>query len=262
MKYIKYLITSILIVFTFLVCTCGQANSKEEIKTQVNVKKEEAFEIKDTVDRIKPFLMIDSTLTYTEIKANIKKEKSKINLKTIDEDSLSLLFTNFLVYEIIPYWYGTKWSFEGHTSIPQKGEIACGYFVSTTLKDMGLNVNRYKLAQQLPINEAKTINLGKELLEINEGSSEENIALLKTNLKEGIYFLGFDQSHVGYILKKDENLYVIHSNYIGAEGVVIEKIEESEAFLSYYHFYIADISHNKELMRKWVLNEEIQVVLK
>jgi hypothetical protein len=53
---------------------------------------------------------------------------------------------------------------------------------------------------------------------------------------------------------------VIHSNYIGAEGVVIEKIEDSQVFSYYTRIYIADISHNTALMKKWVKNEVVQVV--
>src|SRR5690606_907796 len=75
-------------------------------------------------------------------------------------DSVMEVFTLKLLNEIIPYWYGTEWDFEGHTAIPNEGKIACGYFVSTTLRDMGLNINRYKLAQQHGLNEARTIALG------------------------------------------------------------------------------------------------------
>ena len=67
------------------------------------------------------------------------------------------IFTLFLLNNIIPHWYGTKQDFCAYTETPKQGVIACGILVSTTLKDMGLNVNRYKLAQQSPTNEAKTI---------------------------------------------------------------------------------------------------------
>jgi len=168
--------------------------------------------------------------------------------------------TGLLVDKIITFWLSTPWSFEGHTTIPRQGEIACGYFVSTTLKDVGFNLDRYKFAQQLPIHEAKTLNLGKPLIEINDNSTAKRITLLKDTLQEGIYFIGFGQSHVGYIQKKKNELFVIHSNYIDAEGVVIEKIERSEVFSYYNHIYIVEISRNKVLMKKWVDNELIQIV--
>ncbi len=197
---------------------------------------------------------------YSTSKSFVATAKSRIRLDRISEDSLSHLFTNLLTEQIIPHWLGTPWSFEGHTSVPRSGEIACGYFVSTTLKDMGFNLDRYKFAQQLPIHEAKTLAQGKPLLEINSNSTDERISILKDTLKEGIYFLGFDQNHVGYIQKKGRELFVIHSNYIGAEGVVIERIEDSQVFSYYSRIYIADISRNRALLTKWVRNEVVQVV--
>ena len=198
--------------------------------------------------------------SYAGSKKSVATTKSLIRLDRITEDSLSHLFTNLLTEQIIPHWLGTPWSFEGHTSIPREGEIACGYFVSTTLKDVGFNLDRYKFAQQLPIHEAKPLALAKPLLEINRNSTNERNAILRDTLKEGIYFLGFDQNHVGYIQKKNSDLFVIHSNYIGSEGVVIEGIEDSQVFSYYSRIYIADISRNRALLTKWVRNEVVQVV--
>ena len=94
-----------------------------------------------------------SKLSYSSVRSsiNIKKKvlKNQVSSKEIDLDSVCRYFDNALVNDIIPFWYGTKWSFEGHTNKPNDGEIACGYFVSTTLKDVGLNINRYHLALSL-----------------------------------------------------------------------------------------------------------------
>ncbi len=204
---------------------------------------------------------VGNEASYTASKKSVATTKAGIHLDRISEDSLSHLFTNLLTKQIIPHWLGTPWSFEGHTSVPGSGEIACGYFVSTTLKDVGFNLDRYKFAQQRPIHEAKTLAIGKPLLEINNNSTTERITILKDKLKEGIYFIGFDQSHVGYIQKKNGELFVIHSNYIGSEGVVIERINDSQVFSYYTRIFIADISHNAALMKKWVKGEPIQVIL-
>jgi hypothetical protein len=102
--------------------------------------------------------------------------------------------------------------------------------------------------------------LGKPLIEININSTEERISVLRVTLKQGIYFIGFDQSHVGFIQKKNDELFVIHSNYIGAEGVIIERIDDSQVFSYYSRIYIADISRNSALLSKWVRNEVVQIV--
>jgi len=175
-------------------------------------------------------------------------------------DSVGEIFKESLLNKIIPFWEGTEWSFEGHTSKPKSGKIACGYFVSTTLQDIGLNLNRYKLAKQSPINEARSLSIDSEVKEISEGSKSDNILAIKEFLKEGIHFIGFDESHVGYILKRNDELYLIHSNYINSVGVEIEQIENSEVFNSYVKFYIAELSTNNELLNRWVNNKPVQVI--
>lgn len=218
----------------------------------------------DTVDYISFFTQVDSTKTYNQTKLEVQKIiaalRDKRGLDVIDQDSLSRLFTDLLVRKIIPYWYGTTWDFNGYTAVPNQGVIACGYFVSTTLLHMGLSVNRYKMAQQLPIHEAMTLSLGAPVMEIHNSTVEENIEQLRDTLSEGIYFLGLDGSHVGYILKHNNNLFVIHANYVGDGGVAIEKIEESQAFAGFRRFYVAEISTNEKLIKKWVLGETITVV--
>lgn len=202
----------------------------------------------------------DISKDYKTIKSSIKTEKRNLGHKKLSEDSLSTLFKRTLVHRIFPFWEGTAWSFEGHTAIPRKGEIACGYFVSTTLKDMGININRYRLAQQSPINEAKSLALNTSVIEINESSKEENISKINATLNEGIHFIGFDASHVGYILKEKGQLYLIHSNYIDYKGVEIETIETSEVFASYNTYYLVELSTNKKLVQSWIDGSELKII--
>jgi hypothetical protein len=205
------------------------------------------------------FLNKDSTKLYADIKTEIVQIKSAIFSKGLSYDSLGSLFTDLLVYGIIPYWYGTAWTFEGHTALPNQGEIACGYFVSTTLLHAGVNINRYKLAQQLPVHEAASLALSDSVLVISQITTAEIIQEMQRQTIEGIYFLGFDQSHVGFLLNRKNQLFVIHSNYVG--GIVtIERIEESLAFASYKKFYVCPLSTNKNFLKKWKKNEVIQVI--
>ena len=207
-------------------------------------------------------LQADKNISYTTIKSSIANQRKELAKKHISKDSLANIFEDNLLQKIIPYWYGTAWSFEGHSNIPKKGEIACGYFVSTTLKHLGLPLNRYKLAQQSPINEAKTLGIQEEVTEVNNAHSTENIKALKALTKEGIYFIGFAESHVGFLLKRKGALFLIHSNYLNASGVCIEKIDQSEVFRAFQKFYIVSLSHNTALLDKWMQQENIKIVTK
>jgi len=78
-------------------------------------------------------------------RAYFKSQYTAAPQKTLD--SVSHYFLNTLLNNIVPHWYGTTWAYEGHTNVPVQGEIACGYFVSTTLRHFGFKLNRYKMAQ-------------------------------------------------------------------------------------------------------------------
>ncbi|WP_299884155.1 hypothetical protein [uncultured Lacinutrix sp.] len=172
--------------------------------------------------------------------------------KAIDSASKYLYLK--LINDIVPHWYGTTWEFNGHTSVPNNGEIACGYFVSTTLKHLGFVINRYKMAQQGGLNEAIALQPKNELKIYSNLSFETLKQKLNRTYKDGIYFVGLD-NHVGYVLIKDKDIYFLHSSYCDNK-VVIELAETSACFKSKIYVF-AEITTNKALIKKWVFNERL-----
>ncbi len=208
--------------------------------------------------------------SYTTTKQEIRQQKEKLlnwyNKQEDKEkalDSVQKAFTQKLVNSIIPYWYGTKWDFNGHTATPKIGVIACGYFVSTTLSHMGVNINRYRMAQQSALSEVKTIQKEQQPFHYIQKSDsiEYNklIKQLKKDLREGLYVVGLD-NHVGYLHKSNGNIYFIHSNYMDPVAVVKENIENSSAFANSYDYYIGNITHNNQFIMKWLKGEKISIV--
>ncbi|TFG71928.1 MAG: hypothetical protein E4H26_11725, partial [Flavobacteriales bacterium] len=65
------------------------------------------------------------TLSYADTKADIGQLRVRLgeSLKhgDVSFDSIKAEFTNHLVDKIIPHWYGTPWSFGGHTAVPNQG---------------------------------------------------------------------------------------------------------------------------------------------
>jgi len=254
------------IVFLYLGCS-GQSEKPVPEKPIISSQNQTELTNKDSqpstgvrINDLKELSTVQESDDYEAVKNLIERERSQLDAKGLQVDSVGKLFKESLLNKIIPFWEGTKWSFGGHTSIPKTGKIACGYFVSTTLKGIGLNLNRYKFAQQSPINEAKSLALNTEVKEFSEGSVLKDIAAINEYLGEGIHFIGFDQNHVGYILKEKNNLYLIHSNYLDAVGVVIEPIEESVVFSSYSKFYVVELSTNEGLLDSWKRKIPIQIV--
>ncbi len=262
----KILLLFLLIVnFSFSACRDGQSRRTE---TQPLPEKEKPVAVADTlspdtnyIHTLKELRLHDPAITdYASAKIYAKQVRERLTAPGISTDSISKAFKRVLLNVIIPFWEGTQWSFEGHTSVPGTGWIACGYFVSTTLQDAGLNINRYKLAQQYPGLEAKSLALGQDVMNVFGDSTVTIIRTLQEMLSEGIHFIGFEQSHVGYVLKDHGKLYVIHSNYMQPEkGVMIEQVRRSDVFPAYTYFYIAPLSTNEKLLRAWIEGKAIRI---
>lgn len=160
----------------------------------------------------------------------------------VECDSLLGILAN----EIFPAWYGTPWDFNGISNTPGKGEIACGYFVSTTLKHAGFNLNRYKLAQQ-----ASAI-ITKEVCGAKYTQNITGLSDLFTALKayhNAMFIVGLDY-HVGFIVVENGESFFVHSDFI-SDQVLREKAIESESLKSSTRFVLGQLSHNKELINKW-----------
>ena len=165
---------------------------------------------------------------------------------------------NKLCHEVYRHWEGTPWDFSGYTNTPQKGVIACGYFVSTTLKHTGLNLNRYKMAQQSALSEVKTLDKNHKYY---TGDLEGFIKYAEKNLNDGLYIIGLS-NHVGYLHIKKCEMNFIHSNYYDpGNGVTKERVEDSQALLFNTDFVVGEISGNKNLIKKFLFNEKVNVVL-
>lgn len=183
---------------------------------------------------------------YELLQEKISREKKQFGIQTKQAEDY---FFDMLNDSIFGYWMQTPWDFNGHTDTPRKGEIACGYFVTTTLRDMGVHLQRYKLAQQ----PASVIT--EKLCE--SGSMKRYASLEKLNdylagrSEREIYVLGLDY-HVGFVVREGEDVYFVHSDYIGRTGVKREKLNDSQAIRASQSYVIGSLTANKKLIGKWL----------
>ena len=199
-------------------------------------------DIKKTSTSPKTPFPIQKKYTYKEAKEYIRKRRDTTNsLKT-----LSVLFYDGFINDLLPHWYGTPWDFNGYTNIPNQGVIACGYFVSTTLKHMGINLNRYKFAQQYSLLEVATLD--PNYISLKNCTQDSVQSFSKKNLADGLYIVGLD-NHVGFLVKKEDENYFIHSD--PSLGVIQEHIRNSVMFNYSRNFYIGQISTNLALLQQW-----------
>ena len=125
-------------------------------------------------------------------------------------------------------WLGTPWDFNGTTEEPNNGNIACGYFVTTLLRDMGFKLNRTRLAQCASEEMIKNVCVKNTLY---RSSNEPISKFIKKITDPGLYIVGLD-FHTGFILNDGENKYFIHANYAGNKVVEKEIAVESTVLAS------------------------------
>lgn len=164
------------------------------------------------------------------------------------------LFNEAFLNHIMPFWYGTPWDFYGHTENPGSGTIACGYLVSTTLNHLGINVNRYTLAQQWPVDIVRSLSAE----EYYHYSSKNTAIDAIRKMGYGLYIVGLD-NHVGFAKYDQWGVHFIHSNWAGSRTVVSEDPQYSTAFSTTRNYYIGKLSNNEHFITKWLHATNIKV---
>lgn len=154
--------------------------------------------------------------------------------------------------DLYSYWKGTPWDFNGATTTPQKGKIACGYFVTTLLKDAGVNLNRFKLAVCPSLSMMKELTSSKSITNLSSLSYSQFTNCLN-EYGEAVFVIGLDY-HTGFIVNDGKGCWFIHSNYIYKIGVIKEKISESYALQSSKTRYVTSLTDNEKFLKNWLLN--------
>lgn len=152
--------------------------------------------------------------------------------------------------DVFPNWYGTQWDFYGTTETPGKGQIACGYFVTTVLRDVGLKVERNRLAQQASENIILSLTNNshtKRFRQVPINTFVDSIRRWGT----GLYVVGLD-NHVGFILNDSGDVYFIHSSYADPFSVVKERASESSILSASRYRVLGNLSEDDELILKWL----------
>ena len=200
-------------------------------------------------------------IVRTNVQSQRQKFKSRYEAASVAEKKTVLSEAGKYLYKsltdsIFYYWYGTKWDFNGYTDKPGEGIIACGYFVSTTLKHCGFNLNRFKLAQQYSLEIVRRISSGDSVLTYRGINTQQFLQKTKGKIRDGLYVIGLD-NHVGFLLYEGPEVYFIHSSYFDPVAVVREKASESKALATSRTFVMCNISSNEKLIKKWIMGEEI-----
>lgn len=158
--------------------------------------------------------------------------------------------------ELLPAWNGTAWAMNGVSQTPLAGEIACGYFVSTTLLHAGFRVERAKLGQQASHYISKSLITEEKIWKSSDWPIERFITKLRKG-GDGIYLVGLD-NHVGYVIVDGEDTWFHHS---GPGDGVRREPALTASFLSTSRYREAVKLFEDALVEKWLRDTAIPTVL-
>lgn len=154
---------------------------------------------------------------------------------------------------LMPFWYGTRYSFYGKTQTPGEGKIACGYFVTTVLEDLGLNVERNKLAQ-LPSEEMIKTLIGKKSIRRFSGYTLNDFLVGVKETGTGLYVVGLD-THTGFLLYQNNEMRFIHASGRFPFAVINEQASESIILGKSKYRIIGKLNDDEKVLQNWLSNQ-------
>jgi len=182
---------------------------------------------------------------------------TQINQKKVIDSARQHIFDK-IKNQLYPHWKGTRWAYSGTTETPRKGKIACGYFVSTVLRDVGFDLERVKLAQQASEKIVKTFAEEEDIQRFHHKP-------IKTFVKEviamgdGLYIVGLD-THVGMMLVENGKAQFVHSAQSLLSGVRAENPLKSRV-LKRSKYRIVGKALSDEVIIKWLRGNKIKTYL-
>ena len=153
-------------------------------------------------------------------------------------------------HRLMPHWIGTPWDFHGTSEVPGEGEIACGYFITTLLRDAGFRIQRYRLAQQGAEIIVKKLVSGENIRRYSWASLNDFVSEIG-DWGAGVYVVGLD-FHVGFVINDGRGIYFAHSSYIHPAQVVCEPARESAALRRTEYRIAGRLTSDTLLIKRWI----------
>jgi len=148
-------------------------------------------------------------------------------------------------------WLGTPWAFHGTAKTPGDKPIACGYFVTTILRDAGFKVDRVKLAQQ-PSQKIIESIVPREEMHIRSGKPYSDYLAEVVSRGPGIRIVGLD-THVAFLMvNAEEGVRFIHSSRSSQKEVVDENRHDANALRASKYRVTGNFTTNAEVLHRWL----------
>ncbi len=196
------------------------------------------------------------TISYDQLKMNVSAKRKllyKENFNLNDQKNINVLqnyWINTLLHDFYPKWANTPWDYNGTTEQPKVGHIACGYFVTTLLRDMDVKIQRVKLAV-CPSSQMMLALVPRQRLINLSSLSYTDFNERITRYGKGVYIIGLD-FHTGFIINDGVENWFLHSNYIDRQGVIKETLLNSRALKSSKTRWMVSLTSDIDFLSRWM----------
>lgn len=234
--------TTLLLIAGIFLLSCIQPKSKKETPVVLSIQQT------DTT-RVKSYDLVLEAIKKSKVDLIKEYNKSDRNHSLIVQQITDFWITSIGI-DLYQQWKSTPWDFNGTTRRPKEGKIACGYFVTTLLLDMGYKLDRIKLS---------TCDALTMMKKLTSSRSIKNLSYLKYDdfnqqIKEygkGVFIIGLDY-HVGFLINDGVETWFLHSNYIMKTGVIKEPIRESKALKQSTTRFVTCLTCDNSFVSNWI----------
>jgi hypothetical protein len=211
--------------------------------------------VKEPLKQLRSEPIIPIERRYQDLNDSVLVLKSKLRKQLTENNEegkkrMIRCFTDLIFQSYFEIWNGTPWAFYGTTRTPQKGTIACGYFVTTILEDMGVPIKRVEMAKTYSEKMIKTL-VQTENIKKYTPFNLVNFVKDLSKKSDGVYLAGLD-NHTGFIVVKNHEVYFIHSSVISPGCVVREKALESVALQINRYTVLGCLTEDHAFMNAWL----------
>jgi len=198
------------------------------------------------------YLIYLETLDYSNRRLQYQYKKSTTaDHKIAIIDTTQRHLRRIIIEDLFDFWYGTDWAYSGTTEVPQSGKIACGYFVTTILRDAGFQLERKKLAQQASEKIIKTLIDEKHIQRHRHVKIKEFTEKVDAR-GDGLYLVGLD-THIGFMVVENGEAAFIHSSRANWQGGVKNEIPtKSKVLIKSKYRIVGKLLPNESVTDKWL----------
>ncbi len=200
--------------------------------------------------RIREHWLHNTPEKYQKELQAIQRKRSALAHENASRDQVKKAFVQTVNNRLFPHWYGTFWSFNGTTQRPGRGSIACGYFVTTVLRDAGLDINRVALAQMPSEKMIRSLVNESYIQRFSNRPIDEFVQKIRQSGK-GLYLVGLD-NHTGFLVYDNAGVRFVHASGAYPFCVISETALDAGILKKSAYRIIGKISDDPAVLRNWL----------